>query len=141
MNRIVYTRPDGGISIMVPAPAAQLADESDDAFVARIQAKDLPPDAINPRVVEDAEIPADRYFRNAWGNDLKVDMPKARNIHMGRIRSVRNQELAKLDIETMKGRDVQVEKQKLRDIPQTFSLTGATTPDALKALWPVLLPR
>jgi len=141
MKRIVYTRPDGGISVLTPAESARLSGESDDSFLARIQAKDVPLDAINPRLVDANEIPNDRTFRNAWSSDLNVDMPKARDIHMGRIRAARNIELTRLDIETMKGLNVQDEKQKLRDIPQTFSLSDAKTAEELKALWPTKLPR
>lgn len=90
------------------------------------------------RIAGDAEIPQDRYFRKAWEDNgtLSVNMPKARDIHMDRIRAKRNEKLKELDIETLKGRDVQTEKQALRDIPQTFDLTKATTPEELKALWP-----
>lgn len=88
------------------------------------------------RVIEESEVPKDRTFRNAWGYDLKVDMTKARVLHMNEIRKQRAKALEKLDLETMKGRDVQAEKQKLRDLPQTFDLSKATTPEELKALWP-----
>jgi len=37
-----------------------------------------------------------------------------------------------LDVETLKGNDVQAAKQVLRDIPKNFSLDGATTPEELK---------
>lgn len=78
-------------------------------------------------------------FRDAWcAKDKKqsINMEKARNIQMDKIRALRNKKLKELDIETMKGKDVQAEKQKLRDIPQTFDLSVATTPEELKTLWP-----
>lgn len=78
----------------------------------------------------------DRTFRDAWGHDLKVDMPRARAIHMDKIRIARDEKLVGLDIETLRGNDVQVAKQKLRDIPQSFDLSVAKTPDSLKLLWP-----
>jgi hypothetical protein len=68
-------------------------------------------------------------------------MEKARAIHLGRIRSARNRELARLDIEQLKGIDVAAEKQRLRDLPATFDLAAATTPEELKSLWPDELPR
>jgi len=80
---------------------------------------------------------------------IVINMPKARGIHMDRIRQVRNKELANLDVPFMKAledgdTDVQVtlkvKKQELRDIPQTFDLT-TDTPEQLKELWPEGLPK
>lgn len=88
------------------------------------------------KVIEESEIPKDRTFRDAWDYDLKVNMDKARAIHMEEIRKRRKVALEKLDIETMKGNDVQAQKQKLRDLPKTFDLSKAATPEELKALWP-----
>lgn len=178
-KRIAYARPDGGVSIVCPAPGARLvasvaigesevrtfdppipADrltkilhqpgvtagwaESESDFVARIQARDVPADATNVAVVDVSTVPADRTFRNAWkreGTGIGTDMAKAREIHMDRIRAVRDAELARLDVEQLKGRDVTAEKQRLRDLPATFDLTVAATPEDLKALWPAELPR
>jgi hypothetical protein len=87
---------------------------------------------------EKEDMPSDRYFRDQWtasGKVISVDMEKAKEHHMGNIRAARDKKLKELDVETLKGNDVQVEKQKLRDIPQTFDLS-ASTPDELKAMWP-----
>lgn len=89
-----------------------------------------------------SDIPEDRYFRDAWVSGEKpidIDMAKAQSVHMEHIRKARNQKLQELDVETLKGIDVQAEKQVLRDIPQTFDLTVATTPEELKNLWPEIL--
>jgi len=91
---------------------------------------------VSYKEIDESEIPTDRHFREAWDYDLKINMGKARDIHMDRIRAARDEKLKALDIETMKGRDVQAEKQALRDIPQTLDLSTATTPEELKALWP-----
>lgn len=85
----------------------------------------------------------------AWEMDIdgrpKVNMPKARVIHMDHIRKKRNEELQKLDIPFMMASEkndkitmekISVEKQKLRDIPQTYDLSGFKTPEELKAFWP-----
>ena len=79
---------------------------------------------------------------------IVVNMPKARGIQMDKIREVRNKELAQKDIEFMKALEaddgshtaVAVEKQTLRDIPQTFDLT-TDTPEELKQKWPEGLPK
>lgn len=89
--------------------------------------------------IKPSSLPADKTFRAAWvekDGQVIEDITKAREIHMERIREARNKKLAELDIETLKGNDVQAEKQKLRDIPSTFDLSKAKTIDELKTLWP-----
>ena len=79
---------------------------------------------------------------------IKINMAKARGIQMDKIREVRNKELAKKDVEFMKALEaddgsstaIAVEKQTLRDIPQTFDLT-TDTPEELKERWPEGLPK
>lgn len=89
----------------------------------------------------------------AWEMDVdgrpKVNMVKARVVHMDCIRQTRNAELVRLDSEftvAMKKGDIaaqqvaEEESQVLRDIPQTFHLDGFATPATLKAAWPPKLP-
>ena len=88
----------------------------------------------------------------AWEMDTdgtpKVNMAKARGVHMDVIRLARNTELAAKDVTFMRAVEagdasaqstLSTEKQTLRDIPQTFDLT-TDTPEQLKALWPTELP-
>lgn len=123
--RIIYTRADGGCSVVMPAPhgrrfldtgaslpAKMTADEiaaavsagiveSDDAFLKRIMST-LPPDAKNVRVVDASDIPSDRTFRGAWRNNagkLHVDMPAARELWRDKMRRARARKLAALDVE------------------------------------------
>ena len=89
-------------------------------------------------VIEAEELPSyltgDRYFRDAlvWDDTesckCKCDMPKARTIHMDKIRAERNKELAAKDITFMRAVEagdtdaqatIGTEKQVLRDIPAT----------------------
>lgn len=57
-QRIIYPTDDGGVSILVPAPECGLSIEE-------IAAKDVP--AGKPyKIVDVADIPTDRTFRNAW---------------------------------------------------------------------------
>ena len=116
--------------------------------------KDVPPN-VAARIIEDTDLPShistDRYFRDACedtGAIIEVNMPKARIIHMDRIRQVRDKKLADLDVpftravesgDTLEQARIATEKQVLRDIPQTFDLTVDTTPETLKAAWPVEL--
>ena len=88
----------------------------------------------------------------AWEMDTdgrpKVNMAKARGVHMDKIRAVRDAELVKKDIPFMRAVEagdagvqstIATEKQTLRDIPQTFDLT-TDTPIQLQAKWPTELP-
>lgn len=109
---------------------------------------DLP---IGCREIDVSDIPTDMTFRRAWedsGTGIKISMAKARLIHMDNIRKARKPRLEALDIEVNKARDagndtlareLSTQRQALRDIPQTFSLSGAKTPAQLKALWPAEL--
>jgi len=107
-------------------------------------------------IVEHSDLPGgslsedNDYFFDAWEWDdgAMVNMTKARGIQMDKIRAVRNKELAKKDIEFMKALEaddgsstvIAVEKQALRDIPQTFDLI-TDTPEELKQKWPEGLPK
>ena len=57
-QRIIYPTDDGGVAVIVPAPECGLTIEE-------IAAKDVP--AGKPyKIVDVADIPSDRTFRNAW---------------------------------------------------------------------------
>jgi len=56
--RIIYPTPEGGVAIIVPAPDCGLTIEE-------IAAKDVPA-GVPFRIVDSADIPEDRTFRNAW---------------------------------------------------------------------------
>jgi hypothetical protein len=57
-QRIIYPTDDGGVAIIIPAPECGLTIEE-------IAAKDVP--VGKPyKIVDVADIPSDRTFRNAW---------------------------------------------------------------------------
>ena len=57
-QRIIYSTDNGGVAVIVPAPECGLTIE-------QIAAKDVP--AGKPfKIVDVADIPSDRTFRNAW---------------------------------------------------------------------------
>jgi uncharacterized Zn-finger protein len=90
----------------------------------------------------------------AWEMDTdgtpKVNMTKARVVHMDKIRVVRNAELVKKDVPFMRAVEagdtdaqatIGTAKQVLRDLPATFNITtGVDTPEKLLAKWPTELP-
>ena len=128
----------------------------------RIAAKDEPELCLECVVIDETELPlenADRGskvvtdFRDAWvwdGSKIVHDLPKARAIHMDRIRAVRNEELTKRDITFLRAVEagdtdaqatIAAEKQTLRDTPQTFDITSnITTLPQLRDAWPIELP-
>lgn len=58
MKRIIYPTDDGGVAVIIPAPECGLTIEE-------IAAKDVP--AGKPfKIVDTADVPTDRTFRNAW---------------------------------------------------------------------------
>ena len=57
-QRIIYPKDDGGVAVIIPAPECDLTIEE-------IATKDVP--AGKPyKIVDVADIPSDRTFRNAW---------------------------------------------------------------------------
>lgn len=62
MKLIIYPNDNGGICVLTPAPECGLSIE-------QIAAKDVP--AGKPyKIVNAADIPADRTFRDAWTADF-----------------------------------------------------------------------
>ena len=135
-----------------------LAVMSEDDIIARVVARNREAGLIGADywVVDEADLPGGavsvendyNYFFDAWewkGGKVLVNMPKARLIHMGRIRLQRDAALAALDVPFMRAVEagdtdeqqrIAAEKQALRDIPQTLDLDGCATPEALGAVWP-----
>jgi hypothetical protein len=103
------------------------------------------------RMIDAVEIPIDRTFRNALrdrGGKLEVDMYEARKIHLERIRVDRAAKFLELDGEWMKATGqknnteadaIEAQRQVLRDLTADPRIEAATTPEALKALWPAEL--
>jgi hypothetical protein len=59
-QRIIYPNDDGGVSILIPTPE-YLVDHT----IEELATKDVP--AGKPyKIVDVADIPSDRTFRNAW---------------------------------------------------------------------------
>ena len=56
-KRIIYPSDDGGVAVIVPADCGLTIEE--------IAAKDVPA-GVSYKIVDVADIPEDRTFRNAW---------------------------------------------------------------------------
>lgn len=118
MKRIVYTRPDGGMSVVVPTGAFIEKFSSEEEAMVAVQDRSVPPEATDVRLVEESEIPADRTFRNAWENkngSCAVNMNRARTIATEHIRKT--------------GGTVDAQ-----------AIASCRTPEELRALWPSAKP-
>jgi hypothetical protein len=155
-TRIVFWD-NGGVQVLIPAPkhVALLMEQgmTEQEAVESIRDSDVPETATDVEITDTTMIDEDRTFRNAWQIDkapgrqkvTKVHMAKARAIWMQKIRNSRRFALRDQDIESRRAFEEQddtkraavaAEKQRLRDLPQTFNLGSAQNPNALKALWP-----
>ena len=67
-----------------PSAVAVEWAETEDEFLKRIAAKDVPKDAVSFRIVDVADLPAYRTFRSAWKDDgrgaLTHDLEKCREL-------------------------------------------------------------
>lgn len=150
MRKIIYTRPDGGLSVVHPVINTYPQREQITEAEAEQRAWDkLPKDAINPQWVD--SVPADRTFRNAWkaeGGAIVHDMVKCRAIHRDVLRAKRQPLMAALDVEymradeagdTAKKAEIAAKKQALRDVTKDPVIDAARTPEELKAIMPEAL--
>lgn len=180
---LVYTRADGGTSIVRAAPGYRLVAsygdetfdppvpaetirhdaewlktaaregrliwaETNEDFIARVAGRSVPKDAIDVRIADEDEVPADRTFRNALQNDLTHDMGKARDIWRDKLREERAPLLAALDVEYMRADEtgdlaaktaIAKQKQALRDVTADPAIDAAKTPQELKAVRPTAI--
>lgn len=156
MKVIVYSRPDGGVSIVNPTPNFLKQFQTVEQALVAIQAKDVPSDATNIEVMEQTLIPS-REFRNAWQKPSRgppvIDMPKAREIHCKRLAAallVAPRSLETLETEArIAGRAFDADKAasdavaihaiRLSDL--ATQIAAASNATALMAVWPEVLPR
>lgn len=90
-KRIIYTKPDGGVAIIIPADCGLTVEQ--------IAAKDVPAGA-EFEIVDVSEIPSDRTFRAAWEKGaagVVINVEKAREVAHDARRAKRAAEFAPLD--------------------------------------------
>lgn len=117
-------------------------------------AKQVLPAGVPYTIMDTTALPAFRDFRDAWSYDsitgrVSTDMAKAREIKRAQIRGVCDAERVKLNNPYTKAvasgdlveqRRVATRQQELLDTPQTLPLATLTTPEELRAFWPLSLP-
>lgn len=144
-HRFAVTRPDGGVTILVVVPMDGEDEKDLHARAARDVAK-VYGEALPMRAIAEADVPADRTFRNAWTDDGKAigcDLGRAREIVRETVRQARAGKLEALDVEMIralgegaakKDRDaIEVKKQRLRDAPADPRIDRAADVVSLKA--------
>jgi hypothetical protein len=127
--------------------------ETEVEWLDRVTARSVPTDATDVHIVDVADLPQDRTYRDAWAitrGRCAVDMPKARVLHCERLRSARKPLLEALDVEYQRADEagddggkkrIAARKQTLRDVTADPAIETAQTPAALAALWPAVLPK
>jgi hypothetical protein len=130
MKRIIYQTPEGGVAVIIPTESVELA------------LKDVP-EGVPYEIVDEADIPSDRFFRGAWvanGAAVDIDLPKAQEIGHTIRRTKRAEEFAPLDdviAKQIPGNDAaaaeaarQVVRDKYADMQD--AIDEAETPDEIK---------
>ena len=143
MRKIIYTRPDNGISVVsIPVDT----DEVLAAAISRIGVE-----ATNIQVVDGSIIQQDRTFRNGWvqsGASIIHDMSICRAIWRDRMRFARAPKLAQLDMQYLRADEqgdilekqrIASQKQELRDVTSHPDINASATPEDLKLVWPAIL--
>jgi len=131
---ITYPQPNGQVAVVIPT------EDVNDAI------KDVPA-GVEYKIVESVDIDND-YF-NAYEFDAelgaKVNIEKAKAIHLDKFRSARSPKLQELDIDFMKSVEANDEEKKTEIVSAKQALRDVTLtplPDDLagiKATWPEIL--
>jgi len=130
MNRIIYPTPEGGVAVIIPAESVELA------------LKDVP-EGVPYEIVSADDIPADRYFRNAWviGDCcIEHDLERCKEIGHQHRRQQRVEEFAPYDeviAKQIPGVDAAAAEEARQQIRDKYALIqdvieGASTPDEIK---------
>jgi hypothetical protein len=133
MNRIIYPTPEGGVAVIIPTGELPIEE---------VAAKDVP-EGVPYEIVDEADIPSDRYFRNAWVMGdccIEHDLDRCREIGHDRRRQQRAEEFAPYDeviAKQIPGADAVAAEDARQQIRDKYALIqdvieGASTPDEIK---------
>jgi len=155
--RIICSRSDGGIDVIIPAPKARQDGETDVDFAARIAAKDGTSKGLVVRGIKHkTQLIGSRYFRDLWEwseteGKVVVSLAKARAQRMAEIRNMRDLQLVESDAVRSRTEEIGTAADRaataalrvsLRDIPREAApaLDALTTLDEVMnyepATWP-----
>jgi hypothetical protein len=130
MKRIIYQNETGGVSIIIPTESVELA------------LKDVP-EGVPYEIVYEADIPSDRYFRNAWVMGdccVEHDLDKCKALGHDLRRQQRAEEFKPYDeviAKQIPGADTVAAEEARQQIRDKYALIqdvieGASTPDEIK---------
>jgi hypothetical protein len=135
---IVYSRVNGGVSVVVPASDISLEE---------IIQRDIPSN-VEVYTISSEQLPKDIDFRDCWeliNGSVNVNISQAKEVWKNKWREARKPKLEQLDIDYMRALeqgDTQAQqeivqlKQALRDVTET-SLPN--TLEGIKSVWPEIL--
>ena len=133
MKRIIYQNETGGVSIIIPTGELPIEE---------VAAKDVP-EGVPYEIVDEADIPSDRYFRNAWVMGdccVEHDLDKCKEIGHDLRRQQRAEEFKPYDeviAKQIPGADAVAAEEARQQIRDKYALIqdvieGASTPDEIK---------
>lgn len=142
MKQIIYTMPDGHVERVILNLRDRRDGETDEQFIARRQALDVPPGATNIIHAEQADLP-DFEFRDAWehsGGAVGINLTKAIAVQEAKINGAKRLKARELSERELAGENVAAEKAQLQAIDARAVRTAKDTTE-LKAAWPSGLDR
>ena len=130
MNRIIYQTESGGVAVIIPTESVKLA------------LKDVP-EGVAYEIVSEADIPSDRFFRNAWVMGdccIDHDLDKCKALGHDLRRQQRAEEFKPFDdiiAKQIPGADAAAAETARSDIRLKYALIqdvidGASTPEEIK---------
>lgn len=133
MDVIVYSQADGGVSVVVPTGAVSLEE---------VLKKYVPLGAIDVRVVDRTELPADYTFRDAWeikNGKVEPNLARSKALAQQKRRESRARQFVPLDIEATipaKAAQAETKRQAIRDKDATIQsqVDAATDVPTLKTI-------
>lgn len=145
MKRIIYSNYDNKVSVIAPSP--NFSGSMDD-LIKSIRSVNPDLENIEFFIVDEADIPSDRTFRDAWrinAGSIDHDIETAKTIWRNKWREARAPLLEKLDIDMLRAigsndgakiAEIEAKKQALRDVTQTALPDDI---DEIKTVWPEIL--
>ena len=132
MNRIIYQTESGGVAVIIPTESVKLA------------LKDVP-EGVAYEIVSEADIPSDRFFRNAWVMGdccIDHDLDKCKALGHDLRRQQRAEEFQPYDdviAKQIPGADAVAAEEARAAIREKYELMQdeidlAATPDEIKAV-------
>ena len=133
MNRIIYPTPEGGVAVIIPTGELPIEE---------VAAKDVP-EGVPYEIVDEADIPTDRFFRNAWVMGdccIEHDLDRCKAIGHDLRRAARAEEFAPHDeviAKQIPGANTAAAEKARQEIRDKYALIqdvieGASTPEEIK---------